>query len=251
MSITENIDGNIKRNRGRTDKMQNKAWRKFDQLTEKCYENMIGAYEDSTCWQKAFRMLVGIVENERSENKNYARELYQLDDLTDFEHDVQGWLEDYLDEMDMNEDFETVLSACDWLLHMFNWKEVSPSEICFRKATVLGTLGRAEEAHDFCMKWIKKEPEDMQAIAALVYAKMGIRDLDAAEQIVRKYINEDTECTDENDILFIAADTLYEINGNKKAKNQIKKAIEQYNDYLENHFMEDMEDDDLDFLPFN
>lgn len=54
------------------------------------------------------------------------------------------------------------------------------------------------------------------AATALVYAKMTLKDLEGAEDVVRKYISEDTPCTDENDILFMAAADLYLVNGKEK-----------------------------------
>ena len=35
----------------------NKKWKSFQKLTEKCYENMIGAEEDFSCWQNGFELL--------------------------------------------------------------------------------------------------------------------------------------------------------------------------------------------------
>ena len=32
--------------------MQNKKWKTFNKLTEKCYNNMIGAEADGNCWRQ-------------------------------------------------------------------------------------------------------------------------------------------------------------------------------------------------------
>lgn len=45
--------------------MQSKKWRQFDELTEKCYSNMIGMEKDGSCWQQAFELLKEIVREER------------------------------------------------------------------------------------------------------------------------------------------------------------------------------------------
>ena len=45
--------------------MQSKKWRQFDELTEKCYSNMIGMEKDGSCWQQAFELLKEIVGEER------------------------------------------------------------------------------------------------------------------------------------------------------------------------------------------
>ena len=46
-------------------------------------------------------------------------ELYQLDEETDYAYDIQGWLEDYLDDLDMRESKEKLLEVCDELIGMF------------------------------------------------------------------------------------------------------------------------------------
>ena len=62
-------------------------------------------------------------------------------------------------------------------------------------------------------------------MAALIYARIGIKDLEGAEKLVRKYISDDTICTEDNDIIFIAAEKLYKVNGNKKDEKRISRAI--------------------------
>ena len=41
--------------------MKNKKWKQFGKLTEQCYRNMIGAEKDSSCWEKAFELLMEFV----------------------------------------------------------------------------------------------------------------------------------------------------------------------------------------------
>ena len=51
-----------------------------------------------------------------SETDRFAPELELLDDATDYRFDIEGWLEDCLDEMDIREDHEVLLRMCDDLL---------------------------------------------------------------------------------------------------------------------------------------
>ena len=53
--------------------MENKKWKKFGKLTEQCYRNMIGAEKDSSCWEKAFELLMEIVREERQKELNCLR----------------------------------------------------------------------------------------------------------------------------------------------------------------------------------
>ena len=52
-------------------------------------------------WNRCFKLLTEIISDGRAQDPDFAKELYLLDDGTDYAHDLQGWLEDYLDELDI------------------------------------------------------------------------------------------------------------------------------------------------------
>ncbi len=235
--------------------MKNKKWNEFGKLTEKCYANMIGAEKNFACWGEAFEVLKEIVADGREQRTDYALELYQLDEMTDYEYDVQGWLEDYLDELEMHEAYEELLAACNTLLDMFQWKEENASDIIFRKVVVLGALGKNNEAAELAANWLNEEPDNIAAISVSIYANIAIQNMEAAEKLVKQHIQPDTKCTEENDIIFIAASTYYQVIGNEKEKARIDKAIEEYEEYMEEILSEYDEDDiflgEDEDLPFN
>ena len=235
--------------------MKNKKWNNFNKLTEKCYNNMIGVEKDGNCWKQAFDLLKEIILEEREKNPGFASQLEMVDDATDYEYDIQGWMEDCLDEIDMRGEHETLLKMCDDLLKMFGWPEYTDSDIKFRKSVALKELGRKKEAAEYCKEWVQKEPENIMAAAAGVYAFIETNEFDAAEELIGRFIFDRSKCTDENDIMFTAASRLYEVTGNRKEKKMIDSAIKEYEKHLEEYFDNfDSEDDDLDFLdelPFN
>lgn len=100
-----------------------KQWKKFDELCEKCYLNMMGANKEDGVWDEAFDILLDIISTGRESNPNYAKELVELDDSTDFSHDIGGWLEDYLDELDMRRQFDRLLEVGGKLLDLFFWED--------------------------------------------------------------------------------------------------------------------------------
>lgn len=235
--------------------MQNKRWKQFGNLTEKCYNNMIGAEKDGSCWVQAFELLMEIVREERQTNPNYASELEMLEEVTDCEYDIQGWLEDCLDELDMREEHWTLLKMCDDLLDMFGWSEYTGSDIKMRKAAVMAALGQKKEAAEFCKEWLQKEPENIVAAAAGVYAFIEVKAFEEAEKLVERFILDKSKCTDENDIMFTAASILYQVTGKKKEKRIIDKAMKEYEKYLEDYYESfEFEDEDEEFfdgeLPF-
>ena len=217
-----------------------RKWKKFGELTGKCYMSLAGVEKSLNCWDEAFEALKEAVAAERKEEPEYAAELYELDEETDYEYDVQGWLEDYLDDLDMRESKKKLLEVCDELIGLFRWEEEKPSDIRFLKASALRDLGRAEEAAAFCEKWLAREPDDYMAVAAGIYA---------AEGLIRQHIHEDTKCTDENDILFTAAAIYYKAAGKKEEEERIQKELDEYEEELEALFAGfGGEDDELEFF---
>lgn len=235
--------------------MRNKKWKKFSSLTGKCYSNMIGVEEDAGCWEQAFDLLREIVLEERQKTPGFALELEQLEEATEYEYDIEGWLEDCLDEIDMREEKVLLLKMCDNLLSLFRWPEYTGSDLKFRKTITLCELGRGSEAAKYCREWIKKEPENVTAATAGVYAFIETEEFDAAEELVKRFIPDRSRCTEENDIMFTAASKLYETTGKSKEKKQMEDALEKYDQYLEKYFTgsdEEAEDEDFfDELPFN
>ena len=119
----------------------------------------------------------------------------------------------------------------------------------------MGALRRKEEAEVFCKEWLEKEPKNIVAATAGVYTFMDMKKFDTAEELVDRFINDKSECTEENDIMFTAASKLYQVMGKRKEKKQIDKALRAYEKYLEKYFMGmDDEDEEMDFwdedLPF-
>lgn len=227
--------------------MQNKKWKRFNKLTEKCYDNMIGAEKDGTCWLQTFELLKEIILEERQKNSGFASQLEMVDDITDYQYDVQGWLEDCMDELDMRGEHESLLKMCEDLLELFSWPEYSSSGIKFRKLAALGALGQKEEAIKYCKQWTKKEPENIVAATAGVYAFIETKEFTEAGKLVDRFIFDKTRCSDENDIMFMAASKLYEAAGKRKEKKKIDKALQAYEEYLEKYFGIDWDDEELPF----
>ena len=227
----------------------NKLWKKFEKLSSKCYANMEQSDVNLEDWDNAFSVLMEIIKEDA------VPELYLLDDRTDYQFDVCGWLDDYLDELEILEKNEEVQSICEQLLGLFKWEEEDPGELNFRIASAMREQGKKEEAHAFCERWYQKNTEDVLAATALIYAKIAIRDYAGGKKLVDQYISEDTVCTEDNDIIFTAASLLYKLSGNKKAEKAINQAIQQYEEEIEQYFaglgedeMEfEMDDDDLPF----
>ncbi len=178
--------------------------------------------------------------------------LYQVDEQTDFVYDVEGWLEDYLDELEVAGKFERLIADCEKLIGMFRWEEEKPSDLRFRVASALGELGKGEEGLAYCEGWYKEEEDNIFAATALVYARITMKDMEGAKKLVEKFIPEGTGCDDSNDIMFIAAQKLYGLTGDKKAKKRVDRLLDAYDDALRDYFMglDGGDEDDEEEWPF-
>ena len=111
----------------------------------------------------------------------------------------------------MREDYETLLRMCDDLLKMCGWPDYSGSDIKFQKVAALGALGRNKEAVEYCRKWIQKEPENIAASTAGVYAFIRTKEYEEAEKLAARFVPNPAECMEENEIMFTAVSKLYEM----------------------------------------
>jgi len=226
--------------------MNRKLWEKFDVQTERCYGENFCIMSDEDCWGKAYTILKRILKEGRDEQPGFAPELHILDDITDFRYDVMGWLEEYMNHLDEEDDYETLLKVCDELLFMFAWEKCSVSDLYCRRVTALAAMGRRGEAAAFCENWLAKSADDMQAVAACVYAQLAVGRVDDAKALIEQYISEGTVCTDKNDVVFFAARKTYDVLGDKKNRRRVDRILEAY---LEESMVEFMDEEGE--LPFN
>lgn len=238
--------------------MQNKKWKKFGTLTGKCYLNMAGAEKDGSCWEQAFELLKEIIREERQKNPEFALTMEEIDDATDYSYDIESWMEDCLDEIDMRENYKLLLQMCEDLLNLFDWPDYTGSDLKFRKSIALRQLGQNKESAKYCKEWIQNEPENMVAATAGVYAYTEVGEFDAAEELIDRFIFDLSKCSEENDIMFTAAARFYEATGNQEKQKQADQALEEYDEYLGEYFgMDELDMDEWDMdllddeLPFN
>lgn len=125
-----------------------KLWKKFDDLSGRCYMNMISAGESFEIWDETFHVLMDIIRSGRGDNPNYAKELTELEESIGYAVDISGWLEEYLDELDMHGQFEKLENVCDKLLKLFCWnaeEENSSSDLKFRMSSALSAQGKSRK----------------------------------------------------------------------------------------------------------
>ncbi|MDO4439326.1 MAG: hypothetical protein Q4B86_07825 [Eubacteriales bacterium] len=209
--------------------MNTAKWNEFFTLVDDCYGCMMGDEDsDYGSWLKSFEMFKELVKEERKADPSFAPEFVMIDEAMDFDSDIEDWLTECLDEMDINEEYDTLLSMCDDMLELFIWPDDVGSDIRFLKARTMAALNKNVECVDFCKNWFNDEPQNVIAATAYIYALIGVEEYDKAKEIVDLFINEDTKCCLENDLIFIAAATLYQLTGDLEKAEQLKNEIEAF-----------------------
>lgn len=208
-------------------------WKKFDKLSDDAYMSIARQENRMDLWDQGFETLLEIIRTGRAQDPGFARELIQLDDDTDFAHNVCDWLADYLDELDEQKQYEKLEDTCRGILELFDWKADSPSDIRFQISLALRAQGKKEEALDFCRDWYGEEPDNTLAGAALIYCLIESGDMDEAEEIVGRCIGENTACDDNNDVIFMAAIALCRAKGDKEREESLAGRLKIYEKEVE------------------
>ena len=224
----------------------NKQWKLFAKLSEQCYSDMASGKIHLSIWDQCYQQLKDIMQEEREQNPEYAQELYEIDDNNDFLFGVEEWLLDYQDMLDTMREHKRLQTVCEELIAMFQWREDSPTNLRFHIMIALQEQEKYQEAYTYGERWYQEESDNPYAAAALIYARMGVDDFKGAEEVVERFIPEGTACSEENDVLFGAAEKLYERTKNQAAEERIAKALELYDQELEALF-DQIEDEELFF----
>jgi len=139
-------------------------WKRFAELTARCYKAAENGNTLNECWNDAFDALMETIEAERKTDSSFARELGDLEKHTDFKFNIVGLILDYLDKLWKAGDYEKICICCDRLISTFDWHIESSSIIRTRAVNALIKMGKKDEALQYCLEWIAAEPEDVNAV---------------------------------------------------------------------------------------
>ena len=71
------------------------------------------------------------------------------------------------------------------------------------------------------------------AATAYVYALIGAKEYETAEKLIHQFIIDESECLEENEIMFRAASKYYGAIGDKTKKKQLDKVLKEYEVYVD------------------
>lgn len=225
-----------------------KKWKTFEKYFEKTSMFIIGAYRDSSCFDKAYLEMKRIIEEERRVNPEYGLTLGDLDEVTEDEYGFFFFLDEYMDVLEMKKSYDQFLCVCDELCEIFKKDDDFINDIYSRKSIMLTEIGKNKEAIEFCKKWLNKNKTNISAASALVRALTKDKSYDEALALTMNYIDNVDECYEHNDIMFYALSDLYKAMGKKKEMRKINKVIKEYEDYMDAQLLNEFEDDDDDWF---
>lgn len=228
----------------------NKLWKKYNKMAAQCYIEMGTSESSASSWLDTYQMLKEAILAEREENPDFAKEFDLIDDSIDYWYDVTGFMEDFFDELEMRGLWDEIIAISNELIGLFEWKEIKPNEFRMKIALALIEQKKYQEALEYAKKWYQEDEKNVSAAVALVYSLMEVKEYAEAEAIVDRLIEKDTPCDDTNEILFIAAQSLYKVQ--KKQENEISKKLKEYEEMLEQYWFGvddevDMNEEDLPF----
>ena len=121
-------------------------WKKFAELTAHCYKEAENGNTLNACWNDAFNALMDVIMQERAADSGFARELGDLEQLTDFKFNIVGVVLDYFDRLWQVGDYQTICTNGDRIISAFDWRVESSSAIRLRVVNALMKLGRRDAA---------------------------------------------------------------------------------------------------------
>ena len=95
-------------------------WDRFDAAAEACYEQLEQGNRPLEMWGEAFEIFRESLEKELK-GRIGRTTLEDLEDKTEWVYGFSGFLEDYLDELEFQKEYEPLYAASDYLLKAFSW----------------------------------------------------------------------------------------------------------------------------------
>lgn len=138
-------------------------WNQFAERIACCYKAAENGNTLNTCWNDAFNALMDVIESERGTDRGFARELGDLEQITDFKFNIEGLVSDYFDRLWNVGAYQEICTSGDRIISAFDWHVESSSAIRIKVVNALIKMGKKDEAVQYCLEWIKAEPADVNA----------------------------------------------------------------------------------------
>lgn len=168
----------------------------------------------------------------------------ELDESTDYEYDFEGWLQDMEMELAEEGENEKRLQFCREVLQEFDWKADDDGGYRIAVGECLYALGNVKEGQEWFEFWLKREPDNEDALNGYSCCLASIGKEKEALALLEKEIGRKA-CNLDNEMLFERAAYLA---GKLNQPDKEKKYQKQRDDFMKEleRMMEDEEDDVFD-----
>ena len=208
-------------------------WKQYDEITLQCYIDSTKNEYSQERWDEAFRLLADIFARAKAETPEVLTDLADFEASIDYQYDISGWLTEYLDGLAEGQQFEKIVEACQYIIETFQWEKDSPAEYRYRLTAAMVAQKKVTEALVYCKVWYEQESDSPVAASALIELLTITEQFDKAEEILQKFITEETVCDVETEGLFSIASYLYERSGDEAKKASIDSRMASYAAQLE------------------
>ena len=196
-----------------------------------------------TPWNAAFAEFQKVMEQLNAQGTAPAR-LADLEDATDGVYEFTAWFQDYLDELGIAGDFGQIAKVTVYMSRTFDWSDGDELQLRFLGIMCLYETGMAEVAVEAAQKWMTEEPDNTLAKVAYIRACTKSGRPEEADKLLTACIPEGTDCTEDNELLFLAGIELMEVIGNRRRQRIMEQLYQEYLNSYDDEAEEDFDEDD-------
>lgn len=213
---------------------QEEPWPGMEELLEQGCTALDKDFRDPSSiepWENAWEIV-----KEKVKNAEMPIELYEADEATDYEYNLQEWIEKMAYAYRRMGEDEKCISFCREVIDTFAWKQIAPSEFKNCIGRCLMELGRIEESDEWYEAWLR-ESRDPDVITACISYWMARKDHGRVEKLLDHILKVSEGGNDYDGFYAVGAEYCRQIGREKKAK-EFDRMQEEYKERMKEYEME-------------
>ena len=136
-------------------------------------------------------------------------EVFHVDEETGFRYDLFNLIQDMELPMLNSPRYEDAIMFFKEVVELFAWEEEEPDRYRANIGEVLNNQKKYLECNQWFEGWLKDEPGNVECINIYGLCLSLRPDIAPAVEFIEKHVNEDIECTLDNEMLFVRAGEIY------------------------------------------
>ncbi len=223
-------------------------WDTYEELCDQAYAAYDDDNDDPAVWTELYDEFIRVCNVLKSENR-LPDILDELDE--DTMADFSILIDEAPDALENAGMYDEVIHYLTWLKDTFKLDEFDEEDVTMHLLVCQANLNDSYASLRLARDFVRNYPENMAGQGMLVRAYAAMGDNDSAREVIEKFIQDDTECTEDNYPLFRAASLFYEMTSETEKKEMIDQKIEDEEDRESGRMHTITGDDYEDILPEN